>query len=251
MGVRWRQWSLAGAVTLLGCVLWCAGLTVRWYLARESGDAAYGIMGLAMWVLGSGRTELAGLLGDLGVALIAAAVFMLMVERVLERVRHAESKRETLAEEADRCLQKLRLGGEVAAGAIEDLRASGALREGMLEGAMLREIDLRNQNLGGARLCRADMTGARLNDASLVGAVLDDAVLDHVDVTGADLSWASLAGARVDAEGLRAAKSLWRCKLSDGALYDGRWDLPGDELNAVKYGYDLSRAEDRTKFYVG
>lgn len=130
-----------------------------------------------------------------------------------------------------------------------------------LDGARLREADLRNVSLSDCTLFGADMEGAHLQggdlsnadlrDATLRGvegaqcelqnAVLEKADLTDADLRGANLSNASLRKADLTGANLRDADltgaDLRKADLSEANLQGA--DLPGSRL----YGADLSSAE--------
>lgn len=61
-----------------------------------------------------------------------------------------------------------------------------------LEGAILRDINLRGAYLRQADLCRADLTGADLFGVSLEGAWLKRAIVRDANLYSANLHWCSL-----------------------------------------------------------
>ena len=91
-----------------------------------------------------------------------------------------------------------------------------------LNGAILREADLRRANLSGASLNRADLRGANLSGAYLREANFRNASLHGANLTEADLRQANLSGGFIGAD-LRGANlnraDLRGTKLT-GALYD-------------------------------
>jgi Pentapeptide repeats (8 copies) len=76
---------------------------------------------------------------------------------------------------------------------LADLRQDG-LPDDVLD---LRGIDLRDEDLAGARLPRADLSGARLVGVNLAQADLRRCVLHGANLTRADLRGADLRGARL------------------------------------------------------
>ncbi|MBN3873856.1 pentapeptide repeat-containing protein [Nostoc sp. JL33] len=64
-----------------------------------------------------------------------------------------------------------------------------------LEGAILRDINLRGAYLRQADLCRADLTGADLFGVSLEGAWLKRAIVRDANLYSANLSWCDLTEA--------------------------------------------------------
>jgi uncharacterized protein YjbI with pentapeptide repeats len=64
-----------------------------------------------------------------------------------------------------------------------------------LEGAVLRDINLRGADLSHADLRKADLTGADLFSASLMEARLDDAIIREANLECANLCWCNLTNA--------------------------------------------------------
>jgi two-component system alkaline phosphatase synthesis response regulator PhoP len=123
--------------------------------------------------------------------------------------------------------------------AVEELRAHGYLSDGTLknialihahlEGADLMNADLEGVDFHQAHMEFADLSSANLAGAKMVRATLKGANFSKANLTGVDLFKANL----VDAIGLtpaqlRSAKRLIGTTLSDGKLYDGRYNLEGD-----------------------
>ncbi|WP_407674182.1 pentapeptide repeat-containing protein [Nodularia harveyana] len=64
-----------------------------------------------------------------------------------------------------------------------------------LEGAILRDINLRGAYLRQADLCKADLTGADLFGVSLESACLKGAIIRDANLYSANLSWCNLTEA--------------------------------------------------------
>lgn len=242
---------LAAACVLVGAVSWAGSVLWQWHIAVSNHAAMATLAGLLKWLSGAGRATLIGLLSNLGTSLIGAALFLFMVQRTLDHRRERQVEYGRLSQETNRLLERLRLGGDVATVALTDLRASGALRIGMLEGQQLRGVNLSKQDLSGAQLEGSDLSDSDLREALFVGAILRGARLERVQLGSADLSWADLTGAHVDDEVLRTASSLWRCTLPDGSTYDGKWNLPGEVTAAERYGVNLADPTERREFFSG
>ena len=74
-----------------------------------------------------------------------------------------------------------------------------------LNGADLRNTNLRNVNLSGAKLHNADLSGANLNSAWLSNAELGGANLSNASVICANLNGANLSGAWLNGANLNGA----------------------------------------------
>ncbi len=111
--------------------------------------------------------------------------------------------------------------------------------------ADLRNADLRKANLFNAALSQADLTGADLRDADLreadlTSAILDGARLDGADLRSAILYHASLFNAELAEAQLEGAKLRYAC-LADATLREA--DFAGAEMEgAILTGADLSGA---------
>ncbi len=118
-----------------------------------------------------------------------------------------------------------------------DLRDTN-LRGADVSKANIFSADLRRANLADADLSQADLSGAHLESADLSGADLSGAHLSGADLSGADLSGADLSGANLrganlsaaDLRGadLRGARYLTQEQI-DAALGDSGTKLPKDE----------------------
>jgi hypothetical protein len=118
-----------------------------------------------------------------------------------------------------------------------------------LECASLRQADLRDArfyqaDLGQADLVGADLSGADLSCANLAGANLRNALL--VD---AFLFMADLRDALVTAEQLCTAWLLAGSIMSDGKVYDGRFNLEGDINWALSGHIDIENSQAMADFY--
>ncbi|MEV8117514.1 pentapeptide repeat-containing protein [Streptomyces xiamenensis] len=120
----------------------------------------------------------------------------------------------------------------------------GEIREAILVGASLQNVNLRESSLYRSNLEAADLTGANLSGADLVRVNLDDAVLrsarlDRADMTkaslyGVDASEASFRGTRVmgasflevdlrgaDLSGAILSENSFRVKLDENTIVSG------------------------------
>lgn len=147
---------------------------------------------------------------------------------------------------------------------VDEMRESGKLTDGSLRGEDLSAMELVGADLRGARLeeCSlqgsdlvlADLEGADLRGASLVAASLAKANLRGVNLEGAfldgaDLTQTDLTGAVVSDDQLAQASGLLGATLSDGSLYDGRYNLEGDLFDAEDIGIDLDDPEQMADWY--
>ena len=99
-----------------------------------------------------------------------------------------------------------------------------------LNGAALRDADLRGSNLSGTSLNRADLRGANLMGADISGTDMRNASLHSANLTNADLRQADLSGGFIGADLRRASlnKADLRGANLSGVLYDKNTVLPPD-----------------------
>ncbi|MFJ5306796.1 pentapeptide repeat-containing protein [Streptomyces sp. NPDC088350] len=242
--------TLIGFCITAGFGMWILGILIKW---RSSGynKGSWAWRDLWKWISGDGWAVIVDFLGSVGTGLISAAIFLVMVDRVLESKRVRDEQQEAVSRDAERLIERLRLGGEVSTVALADLKTSGVLYNGILDGRNLTNLDFTSRDLTNIRCSSGDFSGADLRGCVLVGAILRRSRFNGSRLNGVDLSWADLEGAILDEESLRTAGSLWRCTLPGGARYDGRWNLPGDMAAAQKYGVDLNSVSERAEFYLG
>lgn len=107
--------------------------------------------------------------------------------------------------------------GERNFAGIELIQSEGVPQDCMidLEGAILRDINLRGAYLRQAYLRGADLTGADLFGVSLESAWLNDAIIRDANLYSANLSWCHLTDA--DFAGTNLAQMNATCALFRGA----------------------------------
>ena len=144
--------------------------------------------------------------------------------------------------------------------AVDELRARGSLSNNTLawiclqyanlKGANLNAANFKNTDLHKANLEMADLSYANLCNARLVRARMQLVNLDEATLEGANLVGANLQGAKhVSNEQLSRVSRLRGSILPDGALYDGRFNLPGDFADASILHVDLNSPTAIAAFY--
>ena len=144
--------------------------------------------------------------------------------------------------------------------AIDELRARGRISDNTLswvclqyanlQGANLSAAHFKNADLHKANLEMADLSYANLCNAKLTRARMQSANLDEATLDGANLVGANLQGAKnVSNEQLSHVSRLRGSILPDGALYDGRFNLPGDFADASILHVDLNSPTAIAAFY--
>ena len=112
-------------------------------------------------------------------------------------------------------------------------------------GVTLHRAAIRNLDLPGADLTRADLTNAQCSGVKLPGAFLEQAILSHADFTGADLTairagQAGLSGALLEDAKLDGA--ILRFAHLEKAVLDGASLIGADLWGAVLPGLTAERA---------
>lgn len=141
-----------------------------------------------------------------------------------EEQRKITEKKERLVRETASTVR------DVAVKAIEELRATGWLYFGLLNGATLFDASLWGLDLNNANLERASLNGANLSEANLLGANLSGAVLQDANLSGALLEHANLSGALLSFTNLSGAV-LQRANLK--GAYLGNANLSGVDFRNV------------------
>lgn len=200
-------------------------------------------------VAGEGAAYGMQVLGDVGIGLIGAAVFLVGVQSIMDRRRKLDEIAERNESLLNEVLMKLRRGGADTDQALQQLRAAGDPVKDGLRGALLAGLDFKKRVLDGLRFIGADLTNARFDGASMVGIQLQGANLSGAVLEGSKLSFANLAGATVSDAQLKRAHGLWQATLPDGSLYMGSWQLSGDLAMAQKMGIDIGDPAALAAFY--
>jgi uncharacterized protein YjbI with pentapeptide repeats len=158
-------------------------------------------------------------------------------------------------------VEKLRSSDhDVVLRAVEELRMRGCLSDNTLPWICLQYANLQAANLSAANLKNADFQRANLEMADLSYANLDGARLMKASLQSVNLEKASLDGANLVGANLREAKNVSDKQLSqasrmrvailtDGSLYDGRFNLPGDFADASILHVDLNDPAAIAAFY--
>ena len=143
--------------------------------------------------------------------------------------------------------------------AVEELRTLGCLSDGTLSWICLRyanlqeadlcAADLNNVDLHKANLEMADLSHANLNGARLTRARMQSSNLEKATLDGASLVRANMQGANVSYEQLATAGRMRGSVLPDGNLYDGRFNLRGDFVDASILHVDLNNPRAIAAFF--
>ncbi len=171
-----------------------------------------------------------------------------------ERLRGIEEQKRTLIRQMGSTLN------DRAVQAVEDLRAHGWIEDGSLRGAKLsrahlaraplQRADLEDAQLFGTELQGASLYQASLVNARMAAADLRRAKLGRADLRGASMEGVNMAGASgVGHRQLRVALRLKGATMTDGARYDGRYNLLGDARHARKQGHDHESPMSMAEYY--
>ena len=145
-----------------------------------------------------------------------------------------------------RAVDELRVRGCLSANTL----AWACLRYANLQGANLSVANLKNTDLHKADLEMADLSYANLCNAKLTRARMQSVNLAEATLDGANLVGANLQGAKnVSHEQLSLVSRLRGSIMPDGALYDGRFNLPGDFADASILHVDLNSPTAIAAFY--
>lgn len=248
---------------------WQKFISFEWLTIYRAG-LLVAVLALAIMLLGYAfvhanepfdlRAFIEELYANIASELFGIAITILIIDTIYRRYdERAEKRRER---------QQLRnqLGSginEVAIRAAEELRASGWLTDGTLQGE-----DLRVANLEKAKLWQADLQGVNFQWAKLQGANLNDAVLAGANFTQANLTATRLRGADMRGALCTGAK-MYRAHLVAAFLQDAKLtnahlegakltgahlegaDLTGAHLDALTIlpdGTPWTEATDMTRF---
>ena len=218
-----------------------------------------GIIAIALWYFN--HIDFDVLLPNIVTDLLGVAITVFIID-TMYRVRSDTERKKVLI---------AKLGSKnnaVATDALRELEAEGWLSDGSLNQAFLISCNLDGNSFSGADLRRvsfsfaslrettwfeADLQGAFLDHADLTNATLSMHAVDthfaEADLTGATLSNANLSGAKVRHEQLRKVRSLWKAKMPNGELYDGRYNLQSDVELFLKYSRNPNDSQEWATFY--
>ena len=225
---------------------------------------------------------------NVGTELASIAITVLLIDKLIQR-RDMEMNKTRLIRDfcsevrdaAIRALEELRAHGWLYDGSLQYADLSRC----SLDGAILTQVDFADADLSLASLQRADLSlailqgtdltstdlteaclqGADLREANLVLANLQDANLSSTNLQGAvflssNLKGANLNGANLCEAQLQKAQNLSYKQLvtasvlrgaymTDGSLYDGRYNLAGDLLEAVRGGTNTDSPVAMAEYY--
>ncbi len=218
-----------------------------------------GIIAIALWYFN--HIDFDVLLPNIVTDLLGVAITVFIID-TMYRVRSDTERKKVLI---------AKLGSKnnaVATDALHELEAEGWLADGSLNRAFLTSCNLDGNSFSGADLRRVSFSFASLRETTWFEADLQGAFLDHVDLTnatlsmhavdthfaeadlaGATLSNANLSGAKVRHEQLRKTRSLWKAKMPNGELYDGRYNLQADIELFLKYSRNPNDPQEWAIFY--
>ena len=185
-----------------------------------------------------------------GTALLGSAIVIVVVDWLLGSYERRIGEQRTAAERLGQLMAQIKSGSrELAVAAVDELRSTGALYNGNLNGVSLGGANLSNVSLDGASLVGVDFGDADLSGASLLHAKLMQADLTGCDLRDANMCWADLTATHVTERQLRTLAMLWSSTLPDGSRYDGHLDLPGDRDFAREMGIVGADSAAMARFY--
>ena len=238
---------------------WAARVLERIFTVRR---VALIIIILGLWLMYRNRIGWAELLPNIITDLFGVALAVFILD-ALYRVRADTELKKVLIE---------KLGSKnntVASEAAHELDARGWLSDGTLNKSFLISANLDGVSFTGADLTRvafsfASLRGTSWYEADLQGAFFDGADLENArlsthavgehyaeaDLTGATFREANFRGANVRDAQLLRARSLWRARMPDGRIYDGRYNLPADMSLHLKFARDPNDPNEWAEFYA-
>jgi uncharacterized protein YjbI with pentapeptide repeats len=217
------------------------------------------VIAVALWHFN--HISIDALLPNIVTDLLGVALTVFIIDTMYRLRSDAERKKILIAKLGSK-------NNAVATEALHELDAQGWLSDGSLYRAFLLSCNLDGNSFTGADLRRVSFSFASLRDTTWFEADLQGAFLDHADLsnatfsmhavgphfteadlTGATLTTANLSGAKVRHEQLCRAGTLWRAKMSDGQLYDGRYNFPNDIELFLKYARNPNNPQEWADFY--
>jgi hypothetical protein len=144
--------------------------------------------------------------------------------------------------------------------AVQELHSCGMLSDGSLRGIALCQAVLDGADLRNADLCYVDLHQACLDEADLRGAKFTAAKLNRASLRGVNLEGADLSNADLYKVNLRGAHNLTDEQLSkvnelfgsimtDGSVYNGQFNLPGDLARAKWAKVKTEDPKSMAEFY--
>jgi len=217
------------------------------------------VIAIALWYFNN--IDFNVLLPNIVTDLLGVAITVFIIDTMYRIRSDTERKKVLIAKLGSK-------NNAVASEALHELEAEGWLSDGSLKKAFLTSCNLDGNSFTGADLRQisfsfaslrettwfeADLQGAFLDHADLSNATLSmhavDAHFAEADLTGATLSSANLSGAKVRHEQLRKARSLWKAKMPNGELYDGRYNFREDIELFLKYSRNPNDPQEWASFY--
>lgn len=182
--------------------------------------------------------------GNLGINILAAVVFLILVDWTLSSFNE-----QALAREDENRLRQLvergmRLDPRNTLFSFSQQRDT-LFSNQFFGGCNLQNLDISAVDFSGSNLTKVDFSNAVLTNASFKNCNLSGAIFDKALLAGCDFSNSNISDNQ-----FKTAHTLWSAKMPDGILYDGRFNLVGDIKDAKQLGYDIVNNEtEKEKFY--
>ena len=236
-----RSWFNSHLVTLIGIILLVMGLA-----GLISGPIPY----LPI-------PSLATFHKNISPELVGIGITVLLIDWANGK---REDELEKKLEKKDLILHMSSPDNVIAQEAVRTLRARGWLFDDTLKSANLIGANLANTELTNAKLNDANLTKANLQNAILNGIKFNGAILHRTNLQNADFTNAAIEHAKLNSANLQNAKnttneqfrkafSLHGATMPTGKLYNGRFNLDGDlmEAHLMKIGH----SDDAKANYYG
>ncbi len=218
------------------------------------------VIAIALWYFNG--IDFSSLLPNIITDLLGVALAVFIIDTMYRLRSNSERKKVLIAKLGSK-------NNAVATEALHELDAEGWLSDGSLERAFLISCNLDGNSFTGADLRRVSFSFGSLRDTTWFEADLQGAFLDHTDLssatlsmpadiphhfveadlTGASLFNANMSKSHVRHEQLCRVSSLWKATMSDGQLYDGRYNLPEDIERFFKYARDPNNPNEWANYY--
>lgn len=195
-------------------------------------------------------TDFGNLMSELAPEIFGIAFTVLFIERL----GRARQERQHIKELSARIHSRY---NATALQAIEEMRAlyknrlqwvdmdTYALRDALMKD---KQAFVSIHNKRGV-LAGAQLRGSQWQDANFYQVDLRHADLRKANFLGADLVGANLEGAQVTEEQLASCDIMMSAIMPDGTLYDGRYLLPGDFVQAQQQGHDANNPQSMAEWF--
>lgn len=229
---------------IIGIILVILNLGNNWY--NFNADAHRTDITLTAWI----RTEdfrncIFGLLNDLGICLIASALFLVMVNWSLNSIEERIKYESELKQNRQDVVYGMRVSPLETVVKFASFKNSHLYDNQFFAACIWKDMNLDSINFSGSDLSKVNFTNSSLIEVDFRGCIFNDTIFE-----GAKCSSANFSKSNITEEQLRTVHSLWNSIMPDGKMYDGRFMLQGDIEDAKQYGYDIkNNPDDKARYF--